>query len=181
MIDGGNEFETARQGYGAFSHVRIPHFIPALLTSGNVNEVLRSHQVPSEVDVLSIDIDSVDLYIAKQIEVKARVVVVEFNNLWGPDESFSVPNIDGFQRELGDFLYGGASLLAYDRVMSAKGYKLVGVAASGYDAFFVLDIADFQAVPARTVRELYETSPAWRRTHERSLADPIRSKPWVAI
>jgi hypothetical protein len=182
MIDGGSEgLETGRQVYHAIGHTHPPVFINAMLTSSNISGVLKEYGVPDNIDLLSIDVDSVDLFVAEQIKVTARVVVVEFNNLWGPDESFSVPNIDGFQRELSDFLYGGASLAAFHKIMTARGYKLVGVDASGFNAFFVLDIADFNQVPASTIQSLYEQSPVWQQSHKRSIGHLVRRKRWVEV
>ena len=182
LIDGDERgLDVGRQVYQALQPRVAPRFIHAFLDTDGVNELLRRNNVPDEVDLLSIDIDSIDVFIAERLRIAARVVIVEFNNLWGPDESFSVPNSPGFQRELDRFLYGGASLAAFDKVLTAKGYKLVAVSSSGYDAVFVRDNDDFKRVPQRSLRSLYDENPVWRSTHAKSLHDPIRSRPWQAI
>lgn len=182
MIDGSPEsLDIGRQAHAAIGRGLPPTFIHALVTSGNINGLLQQHGAPERVDVLSIDIDSVDLYIAKAIAIVARIIVVEFNNLWGPDESMSVPNVDGFERDLGEFLYGGASLAAFNKTLTAKGYKLVGIAASGFDAFFVQDSEEFRDVPAIDIHALYERSPEWQKRHVSSANHPIRSRNWVRI
>jgi len=182
FIDGDERgLEVGRQVYQVLQPKVAPTFIHAFLDADGVNDLLRRNNVPDDVDLLSIDIDSVDVFIAERLRIEARVVIVEFNNLWGPDESFSVPNSTGFRRELDRFLYGGASPAAFDKVLTAKGYKLVAVSSSGYDAVFVRDNDDFKRVPQRSLRSLYDECPVWRSTHERSLHDPIRSRPWQAI
>jgi hypothetical protein len=182
MIDfSAAELATGKRVFESISGLQPPAFIAAMVTGGAINAILREHAVPERIDLLSIDIDSVDLYIVQQVSIQARVIVVEFNNLWGPDECYSVPNRDGFQREFKEFLYGGASLAAFQKVLRPKGYKLVGIAESGFDAFFVLDDADFREIPESSIHSLYDRSPIWRQRHRSSLGDAIRNKEWVQI
>jgi len=182
MLDcDGEAIAAGGRAYTMLGRAERVVFVDTMLTSGTVAGVCATHGIPDEVDLLSIDIDSIDLYVAEQIPTRARIIVVEFNNLWGPDESYSVPNVDGFRRELGEFLYGGASLRAFAKVLAAKNYKLVGVAASGFDAFFVLDTRDFKDVPAMSPQALYDRCEPWQRNHNRSINHPVRRKPWVAI
>lgn len=183
MIDAGSDgLKAGKVIYKALhSYVSEPIFINAMLTSQTVNKVLKDNGVPESFDLLSIDIDSIDLFIADGLSFKPRIIVVEFNNLWGPDESYSVPNRDGFTRELDDFLYGGASLLAFEKIFKAKGYRIAGIASSGFDAFFVTDTSEFAHIPHATIQSLYEQSPMWKQKHTESLNNIIRQKEWVKI
>ena len=182
FIDGSNE--AIEFGKGIYESVKIsikPQFCIALLTTKNVNEIIGQYEMPPSPDLLSIDIDSIDLYILKAIHLKPRVIILEFNNLWGPNESYSVPEVDYFERELGEFLYGGASLAAFSKVLQIKGYKLVAVDSSGYDAYFVLNNQDFAFLPEKTTTELYENSINWKASHINSLNSIFRKKNWVEI
>jgi hypothetical protein len=68
-------------------------------------------------------------------------VVVEFNHLWGPDASVTVPYRDDFVGEFSQYGsdYAGASLKAFVKLGRDKGYRLVGTNAIATNAFFIRD------------------------------------------
>lgn len=158
-----------------------PHFINAILTKENVNEIISNSFSEVEVDILSIDIDSVDLYILDSIScVLPRIIVLEFNNAWGPMDSKSVPYHDGFAREwVNGLLYGGASLAAFNKILKAKGYWLIGCDPSGFDAYFIREGEDI--FPEVSIQSCYEQSKAWQTTHEKLSHSQLPHKAWADI
>jgi hypothetical protein len=112
-----------------------------LVTAENINTLLSENHVPAEPDLLSIDIDSNDYWVWQAIEVvRPRVVIVEYNPVYGVGQSLTIP----YQRGMFDRfdahpngLYFGASLAALTRLAHHKGYVLVGCDSTGTNAVFV--------------------------------------------
>jgi hypothetical protein len=117
-----------------------PKIVSSWMTRDNIDSLLAENGMEGEVDLLSIDIDGVDYYIWEAIEViSPRVVVVEYQCIWGPERSVSVPYSPDFK---GGFvgrygIYSGASLAAFVKLGRKKGYRLVGAQRYGYNAFFL--------------------------------------------
>ena len=158
-----------------------PDFVNSILTKENVNTVISDALTGNEVDVLSIDIDSVDLYILDSLScTKPRIIVLEFNNAWGPEDSKSVPYCDGFTRDWVDgLLYGSASLAAFNKILKAKGYWLVGCDPSGFDAYFIQEGESI--FPEVSVQSCYEQSRAWQISHKKLLQSGLSKKTWINI
>lgn len=158
-----------------------PNFINSILIKENVNSIIYSLLYEDEVDVLSIDIDSIDLYILDSIFCTVpRIIVLEFNNAWGPTDSKSVPYHDGFTREwVNGLLYGSASLAAFNKILKAKGYWLIGCDPSGFDAYFIREGEDI--FPEVLVQSCYEQSRAWQTTHAKLSGSRLNQKVWVDI
>lgn len=108
------------------------------ITAENVNAVFAKHAVPSEFDLLSIDVDGNDYWIWRAIEgYSPRVVVIEYNASVPLSESRTIPYDPQFRWDGTN--YFGASLLALQRLGRAKGYTLIGCDSHGVNAFFVRD------------------------------------------
>lgn len=133
--------ERGRQFYAGLSDtfIRPPELVHAWITRENVNELVRARGFEGEIDLLSVDVDGNDYWIWQALEcVRPRVVVVEYNALWGPHRAVTVPYDADFRL---DFLrtpyYCGASLAAFVKLASEKGYRLVGSDREEINAFFV--------------------------------------------
>ena len=112
--------------------------VHAFLTVENVNPYLRSSLIPKQVDMLSIDIDGNDYWLWKAMRLKARLVVVEYNASFGPEESLAIRYKPDFDRmKTGNTAYHGASLTALSRLAERRGYDLIGCEGSGVNAFFL--------------------------------------------
>lgn len=118
--------------------------VNAFLTVENVNQYLRSSLVPKQIDFLSIDIDGNDYWLWKAMKLDARLVVVEYNASFGPEESLAIRYKPSFDRlKCGNTNYHGASLTALTRLAEKKGYDLIGCESSGINAFYLKhDISD---------------------------------------
>jgi len=146
LVDGNDKF--VRQGIEFYSKhpatfVYPPTFAHAWITRDNVNSLLESHGFGGEIDLLSLDLDGVDYWIWEAITVvQPRVVVVEYQDILGPDRALTVPYSDEFNGWAGPMTgstpnYFGASLAAFVKLARRKGYRLVGSNRLGYNAFFV--------------------------------------------
>ena len=110
--------------------------VKSRLETATINEFLTRHGVGAEVDFMSIDIDSFDYWLWKAITVVSpRVLVMEYNGLFGRDRAVTVP--DAPRPPVAPKGYGGASLAALEKLNRAKGYGLVLCEDAGINAFFL--------------------------------------------
>ena len=119
-----------------------PRFVHAWVTAENVNEVVLSNGVSGEIDLLSLDIDGIDYWLWRAIEVVSpRVVIAEVQAIWGSEASVTVPYRSDFKAEFiqGFGVYSGASLPAFVKLAKSKGYRLVGSQRYGFNAVFLRD------------------------------------------
>ncbi len=146
LVDGDKaNVERGIQFFARSRHTYVypPRFVCSWVTRGSVNKLLSDNGFRGEIDLLSLDLDGVDYWIWDSIEnVFPRVVVVEYNDILGPDRSWTVPYADDFSARNGPATDGtpnfvGASLSAFVKLGRRKGYRLVGVNRYGYNAFFV--------------------------------------------
>lgn len=115
------------------------HIVETMVSPDNINELLRQHAPQGELDLLSIDIDGNDYWVWQAITSSPRVVVVEYNAVFGPTRAATVAFDPQFSRwdKHPSGLYFGASLAALARLGAAKGYRLAGCDRHGVNAFFV--------------------------------------------
>ncbi len=120
--------------YDANPRVRT---LRAAVTPGNISALFASLDVPSEPDVVSIDIDGVDYWVWRGLEgYRPRVLVVEYNGSLGTRDALVVPeDFGGWDGSN----YFGASIAALERLGRARGYTLVHTEMTGANAFFVRD------------------------------------------
>jgi hypothetical protein len=127
----------------------------AFITRENINDLLRDGGCEGDIGLLSIDVDGNDYWIWDAIEVTTpRIVIVEYNSVFGPDRAVTIPYRSDFDRFAAHHsgLYFGASLAALATLGRAKGYRLVGSVSAGNNAFFVRDdvAGDLDALDAAT-------------------------------
>ena len=148
LIDGDRQMVRDGQDFyrrNRHTCVYPPTFVHSWITRDNVNQVLVDSGFAGEIDLLSLDMDGVDYWIWDAMtEIRPRVVVLEYQDILGPDRAVTVPYADDFNawvhpttRDMPNFC--GASLSAFVKLGRRKGYRLVGCNRYGYNAFFVLD------------------------------------------
>ena len=128
------------QGKIEYAGRRFPRTtaVCAWITPETVNDLLTKHGFTGEVDLLSVDVDGVDYWVWKAITVcSARVVMLEYNSMFGAERAVTVPYDPQFNRRDHRFCYYGASLQAMTRLSESKGYRLVAVEPTGVNAFFL--------------------------------------------
>lgn len=79
------------------------------------------------LDLLSIDIDGNDFHVLASMQLRPRVIVVEFNP--------SVPNDVFFVQERNFDVFQGSSLLAFNSLLTKMGYELC--CCTSANAFFI--------------------------------------------
>ena len=117
-----------------------PVILNEWITTKNVNNILDKSNFTGEIDLLSLDIDGIDYWLWKSITViNPRVVVVEFNHLWGAEKAVTVPYDDDFKTQITKYGsdYAGASLSAFIKLGKKKGYRLIGTNLIATNAFFI--------------------------------------------
>lgn len=143
LFDGGpRNIDRARAFYESHPNTMncIPRLRNAWITRKNVNKLIEAEKFDGEVDLLSLDLDGVDYWIWESLEaIKPRVVVVEYQDILGPERCVSVPYQDDFKAEFDghEANYAGASLPAFVKLARTKGYRLVGCEELCFNAFFI--------------------------------------------
>jgi hypothetical protein len=143
MIDGHEDnIKAAKEFYSTIPSTRIwpPEIIHSWITIENINPTIKENGFEGEIDLLSLDIDGIDYWLWKAIEViSPRVIVLEFNHLLGPDVSLTVPYKADFKAEFTEFGsdYAGASLQAFIKLGKEKGYRFIGANSIATNAFFI--------------------------------------------
>ena len=111
------------------------------VTPNNVNEIIRNaRENIGELDIFSLDLDGNDFWILSASEInQVKIVVVEYNPLFGFNKAVSVPRDDQFDRRKKHHscLYYGASIKAFNYLLMSKGFEFVGTNRVGNNAFFV--------------------------------------------
>jgi hypothetical protein len=129
--------ENAAKARAAFSPYPV-EVVNRYITVANADQMIDELAGGEELDLLSIDIDTIDYWIWRAISVvKPRLVVIEYNASWTPFIRKTVANDPDMVWDGSNFT--GASLGALEALGREKGYALVGCSLSGVNAFFVRD------------------------------------------
>lgn len=104
-------------------------------------QTLASKALFSEPDLMSLDIDGNDLYVAEALldaGFAPKIFIVEYNSAFGPDRDVSIPYRPDFQRDngTGANLYYGCSVAALRRLFERSGYRFISVDSNGVNAVF---------------------------------------------
>jgi hypothetical protein len=124
LIDGKNENKSINL---------YNHFV----TKDNIIDLLKSYNIPSKLNLLSIDIDYNDFYVLNEIlkQYNSDLIIVEYNatHLYDEDKVIIYDENGGWDGTN----YFGASLLSYTKLLNKFGYSLVSTETQGVNAFFV--------------------------------------------
>jgi hypothetical protein len=149
-----NTWALALDGYGGLAVERRATRADALRRNYEKNNVLavpwcakvtpewvkrNSEAFPERPDLLSLDIDSIDYYILKEIlavGIRPTVLCLEYNPNFGPEMKATArlgARISSRDRNL----HYGASLALLDSLATKNGYEFVCCESHGSNAFFV--------------------------------------------
>jgi len=160
--------------------------VRAFLTLDNLESTIRSSGLPSDIDLLSIDVDGNDYWFWSALTcVRPRIVVIEYNASMGPDRSVTVPYDATFNRieKHASTFYHGASLAALEKLGRQKGYSLTGCDERGVNAFFVRTDCLCEGIPVTSALIAYRPHKS-RLERGYSVEDQfgaIASMPFVEI
>jgi hypothetical protein len=165
--------------------IHPPTFKSAWVTRGGVNGLLADNGFSGTVDLLSLDLDGVDYWIWEALtEITPRVVVLEYQDILGPDRSWSVPYADDFDASRYSMTgampnFAGASLRAFVNLGRRKGYRLVGVNRYGYNAFFVRDDVGIGVLNEVAVEDCFGHEKV--RAGMRDRFPLVANLPWIEV
>jgi hypothetical protein len=118
----------------------------------NIDSLVRSAGM-DRLGVLSIDIDGNDFYVWKAMEIRADLVIIEYNGSLNLSSELTQPLSD---LPWDGTCFFGSSLGALVSLGKSKGYTLIHTELTGTNAFFVADehmhaFEDLVDVPRRMV------------------------------
>lgn len=116
------------------------NIINSFVNSSNINLLLKKNHIPKKIGILSLDIDSTDYWVLKNLNYTSpSIIICEFNPLFGIKKKITVPNKNEFIRNKEHFsnLYYGASVKAYQDLLKKKSYVFIGTNTAGNNAFFI--------------------------------------------
>lgn len=154
----------------------------ALVTRELINDLVRELSLPQEIDLISIDVDSNDYWIFKELAAtRPRVAAIEYNAKFPPPMKRVIPYRQDRAWQGTD--YFGCSLQSLTDLAGTKGYTLVGCNITGATAFFVRsDLCADQFVTPATAAHLYQPPRyelfrmgAFERGH------PAEYGPWLDV
>jgi hypothetical protein len=163
------DITMARQYYARHPATRghPPTLLATFVTAENINALMADHGVTGDIDLFSIDIDGIDYWIWRAVQaVQPRVVVVEYQDILGPDRAWTIPyrpnfNVSDYPVNREHNNYCGASLRAFVNVGREKGYRLVGCNQGGWNAFFVRQGLGEDRLPEVSVQSCLQSE--WNR------------------
>ena len=112
----------------------------SFIDKNNINSLIKKNGICGDIGLLSVDIDGNDYWVWDSINVvNPRIVVCEYNSLWGDKLSVSTPYNSAFGRTNAHYsnLYFGASITALTKLANSKEYSLIGSNVAGNNLFFV--------------------------------------------
>ncbi|MDB4902135.1 MAG: hypothetical protein JWQ63_1416 [Mucilaginibacter sp.] len=119
------------------------HVTHSFITVENINGLITDFLqkgYPSEIGILSIDIDGNDYHVWKKIDTVNPVIVIgEYNAVFGNQKAWTIPYEADFYRLRNDsyYQYWGASLKCLCILAEQKGYHFIGCNSNGNNAYFI--------------------------------------------
>jgi hypothetical protein len=111
------------------------------ISPDNINSIYKKEFINTNIDFFSIDIDSLDFYVLRNIKFRPKIICLEFNPYLTPFGSVVVKyNKNNFNNSN---YYYGASIQAYTKLLKQMNYKLVALDSNNVNAFFI-DIKEFK-------------------------------------
>ena len=155
----------------------------AWITAENVNEVIAASGVGGSIDLLSIDLDGMDYWIWRAIEVvEPRCVVCETHDMIPSQAALTVrydPAFDCWSKPARLRQYRGASLLAMVKLGRAKGYRFVGTHRHGFNAFFVREDLCEPWLPEASIEHCHDNP--WTRRRQEVHWPLVRDLGWQEV
>ncbi len=140
MIEGSPDLVTrAKRMVGHYSlGLQIVNMFVDVDTISKIKDLAQF----SDPDVMSLDIDGIDYYVAKALlneGFRPKIFVVEYNSVFGPSESKTIKYTRNFvySKAHSSELYYGVSIAGWKKFFAENGYKFVTVDRNGVNAFFV--------------------------------------------
>ncbi|MGE2724331.1 hypothetical protein [Mycolicibacterium pulveris] len=150
------------------------------ITAENVNDILTRHGYRDDIDLLSLDMDGVDYWILEALNITPRIIIVEYNNRIPGGRNVTVPYSHGFVAAGGAFTgdgFFGASLGAFNKLLTPRGYRLVGSNRHNTNAFFLRE----DVFPDRSSCSIESCLTSRWAEHQRTQWPKLADRPWVEV
>ena len=140
MVEGNPKLvERARRMIGTFTGQT--EFKNVFVTIESAKD-LKCMALYSDPDVLSLDIDGNDYYIAKALldsGFRPKIFTVEYNAVYGPKRCMTIEYRSDFSYANAhpSELYYGVSIAGWRKLFDSRGYRFITVDRNGVNAFFV--------------------------------------------
>jgi hypothetical protein len=146
MIEGDNRHSAFSREIMAGLNIGV-ECLNLFVNRENIGD-LTNNIIHKNPDVLSIDIDGNDYYITKtliEVGLRPKIVVVEYNSVFGPFNSATIRYRDDFDcsKAHRTQLYYGVSITGWKIFFKPYDYKFITVEKNGVNAVFV-DIGAFE-------------------------------------
>lgn len=162
-----------------------PVFIQSWVTRENVNELVANAGFTGEIDLFSLDMDGMDYWIWEALTVvQPRVVILEYQDILGPNRSVTVPydpTFYAYKHSLTNGMpnYCGASLRAFTKLAIRKGYRLVGCNALNFNAIFVRNGLGEGALPRVEIEDCFQHPKA--KWGMKARYPEVANMPWQEV
>lgn len=141
----------------------------AFLTKENIVELIKNSQrVSSGFDVLVVDIDGNDWWLAQEVlqTFSPQLIVTEYNPFYGPTRDWVMPYDETHSWNHDN--YYGASLSSYADLLKNFGYVLIGCDSHAVNAFWVKEEKVDLFGPQSSIRDLFVPAMPGSRHRHRS-------------
>ena len=185
LIDGSEKLiEIAKTSFAECQDTKFwpPKLVNTWITAEKVNGLISDSGISGDIDLLSLDMDGIDYWVWQNITcVSPRVVILEFNHLWGSEKAMTVPNDPEFRPIFTKYGsdYSGASLKAFVDLARTKGYRFIGTNALCTNAIFLLDSIVEDWLPEEELEKWFE-HPRAKFGMEIRFPE-VKDKPWQDV
>ena len=162
------------------------HAANAFINRDNLEHLIRSNNIPAEIDFLSIDVDGNDYWFWECLQyINPRVICIEYNSGIGSRYSWTIPYSKEFERFSAhpSGFFAGASIKALESLGEKKGYRLVGCDTTGTNAFFLRDDLGNNQIPTLTASEAFRPHRNWiqRGISEDQQLEIMKLMPYIEV
>tara|TARA_B110000211_G_scaffold234518_1_gene304550 strand:- start:4824 stop:5738 length:915 start_codon:yes stop_codon:yes gene_type:complete len=116
------------------------NIVESFINDKNILSILSEKGFIKNIDLFSLDIDGIDYWVLEKLPNNfSKIVILEYNAIFGPELEVTVPNIERFNRTKYHYsnLCFGSSLKAIINLMIKKDFIFVGTNLSSCNAFFI--------------------------------------------
>tara|TARA_B100000965_G_C19596512_1_gene760497 strand:+ start:1126 stop:2040 length:915 start_codon:yes stop_codon:yes gene_type:complete len=110
------------------------------VNSDNILNLLKKNNFLKNLDLFSLDIDGTDYWVIEKLPKDfSKIVVLEYNPIFGSKLKLTVPNLKNFNRSKYHYsnLCFGASIKAMVDIMNKKNFVFIGTNLANCNAFFI--------------------------------------------
>ena len=165
LLDGSEKFvKRGKKFFAGHPNAVLnqPVFIHSWITKDNINNIIEDAGFAGEIDLLSVDIDSTDYYIMDAIDsANPRVIICEIHSGIPITEALTIPYSDShfaMDKPYPEVLFRSLSMAAADKLLTKKGYRLIGAHKFGFNVIFMrndVGTEDFPAIDLESARGMY--------------------------